>query len=186
MKLESINTPYDILEFMKTNITYGWLDINNKEHIGNMKNFRRLYRTLSVEETINYGMGTCIEQVMLIKTLLDKINIPSKMFCIRVYEGENFNNLDEEEHMHCFILYYKDDKVYQIEHPNWERVGIYEFDNEEIAKNTINEYYVQMAGGKSRPITEFYEVIPNLSFKEFNNYINSLDDINNMKFKNLK
>jgi hypothetical protein len=35
-----------------------------------------------------------------------------------------------------------------------------------------------MSGGIPRPITEFYEVKPNLSFKEFNNYINSLDKEN--------
>ena len=35
-----------------------------------------------------------------------------------------------------------------------------------------------MAEGKSHPVTEFYEVQPNLSFKEFNEYINSLDDNN--------
>lgn len=30
-------------------------------------------------------------------------------------------------------------KVYQIEHPNWERIGIYEFDSEEAAiKKKIN------------------------------------------------
>ena len=33
-----------------------------------------------------------------------------------------------------------------------------------------------MAEGKSRPITEFFEVEPNLSFKEFNNHINELDE----------
>ena len=32
-----------------------------------------------------------------------------------------------------------------------------------------------MAEGKSRPVTEFFEVEPNISFKDFNNYINSLD-----------
>ena len=40
--------------------------------------------------------------------------------------------------------------------------------------NEINEYYVKMAEGKSRPVTEFFEVEPGLSFKDFNEYINSL------------
>ena len=178
MKIDKIKTPNDILEFMKVNIKYGWLDINNKEHIGNMDNFRRLYRTSTIEETLSHGIGTCIEQVYLMHTLLDKLNIPNKMFCTRIYEGEDFNNLDEEEHMHCFILYYLDDKVYQIEHPNWEKIGIYEFDNEDEALEKINKYYVEMVNGKSRPVTEFFEVEPNLSFKEFNNYINFLDKKN--------
>lgn len=176
MKVENIKTPEDILEFMKANIRYGWLDINNKEHIGNMKDFRRLYRTSSLEETLEYKIGTCIEQVNLMKTLLDKINIPNKMFCTRIYEGEDFNNLDADEHMHCFVLYYLNGKVYQIEHPNWERIGIYEFNSEGAAIEEINKYYIEMAGGHARPITEFYEVEPYISFKQFNSYINSLDN----------
>ena len=178
MKINDIKTPDDILEFMKENIKYGWLDINNNEHIGNMKDFRKLYRTSSIEETLKHKIGTCIEQVYLMKMLLDKINIKNKMFCTRIYESDDFNDLDKEEHMHCFVLYYLDNKVYHIEHPNFEKIGIYEYDSEEIAINKINEYYVNMSGGIPRPITEFYEVKPNLSFKEFNNYINSLDKEN--------
>lgn len=177
MTINEIKTPKDILNFMNENIKYGWIDINNEEHINTMKDFRKLYRTSSLEETLKHGFGTCIEQVYLMHFLLNKINIPNKMFCTRVYEGKDFNNLDAEEHMHCFVLFFFNDKVYQIEHPNWERIGIYEFTSEEDAVNRINEYYVKMADGKSRPVTEFFEVEPGLSFKEFNEYINNLDDI---------
>lgn len=176
MLINEIKTPYDVLEFMKDNIKYGWLDINNEEHIGNMKNFRKMYRTSTIEETLSHGIGTCIEQVYLMSNLLSKINVRNKMFCTRIYEGKDFNDLEAEEHMHCFVLYYLNDKVYQIEHPNWEKVGIYEFASEEKAIEEINDYYVKMAEGKSRPVTEFFEVEPNLSFKEFNNYINELDE----------
>lgn len=177
MTIENIQTPQDVLDFMNERIKYGWIDINNEIHIGNMKNFRRLYRTSTLDETLKYGLGTCIEQVWLMKNLLDRINIPSKMFCTRIYEGKDFNNLEAEEHMHCFVLYYDNNKVFQIEHPNWERVGIYEFNSEFEAISKINDYYVKMAEGKSRPVTEFYNVEPNLSFKEFNEYINSLDEM---------
>lgn len=175
MELEYIKTPEDILGFMKENIKYGWLDINNEEHIGNMKNFRELYRTSTLEEILTHKIGTCIEQVYLMKLLLDKINIPSKMYCTRIYEGKDFNDLEADEHMHCFVLYYQNNKVYQIEHPNWERIGIYEFEKEETAIKEINDYYINMSGGIPRPITEFFEVPPHITFKEFNNYINSLD-----------
>lgn len=175
MTLEELKTPKDILSFMNDNIKYGWLDINNKEHIGNMKEFRRLYRTSSIDEVLNHGIGTCIEQVYLMSFLLTKINIKNKMFCTRIYEGEDFNDLDSDEHMHCFLLYYIDGKVFQIEHPNWERIGIYEYESEEDAINKINAIYIKMSGGKARPVTEFFEVEKGLSFKEFNRYINSLD-----------
>lgn len=174
MKIEDIKTPQDILIYMD-NIQYGWLDIKNEEHVGNMKNFRRLYRTASLEEVLKHKMGICIEQVYLMKKLLESLNIPAKMFCTRIYEDCDFNNLDSDEHMHCFVLYYLNGKVYQLEHPNLKRIGIYEFNDEESAIQAINQFYVNLSGGIARPITEFYNVEPNLTFQEFNNYINSLD-----------
>ena len=175
--VDNIKTPEDILKFLNKNIDYGWVDIDGNKHIKEMKNFRKLYRTMSIEDTLKNGVGTCIEQVYLMKYLLDKLNIKNKMFCTRIYEPNDFNNLDEEEHMHCFILYYLNDRVYQIEHPNYYRIGIYEFNNEKEAIDKINEYYINLSGKIARPVTRFYKVEPGLSFKEFNNYINNLDNI---------
>jgi hypothetical protein len=177
MKLEEIKNPQDILQFMKDNIKYGWLDIYNEEHIGNMENFRRLYRTSTIEETLSHKIGTCIEQVYLMKTILDKLSIPSKMFCTRIYEDDSHTNMEEDEHMHCFVLYYQNDLVYQIEHPNWKRIDIHKFKDEETAISEINKCYLDSVTKKARPVTEFYEVQPNLSFKDFNLYINSLDKV---------
>ena len=176
MRLEDIKTPEDILTFMNEHIEYGWIDEKGKKHIRSLKNFRRDYHTLSTEECLKLGIGTCIEQVKLMSELLDMIQIPNKMFCTRIYEGNDFNDLKADEHMHCFVLYYLNDKVYQIEHPNWERIGIYEFDSEEEAIEKINAIYVEMSGGIARPVTEFFGVKSNLSFKEFNQYINHLDE----------
>ncbi len=174
-EINNIKTPNDILEFMKKNIRYGWLDSDNNEHIMSLKGFRKFYRTLSLDDVLKYKLGTCIEQVFLMKYLFDKINIESHMYCTRVYEGSDFSDDEADEHMHCFLLYFMNGKVYQIEHPNWERIGIYEFDSVDDAILQINEYYIKMADGVARPVTEFYDVVPNLSFKEFNNYINELD-----------
>lgn len=171
----NLKTIEDVLSFMKDNIRYGWLDKNNDIHIGNMKNFRRLYRTLSIAEILNYGIGTCIDQVKLMSYLLNKINIKNKMFATRIYEPNDFNKLDEEEHMHCFVLCYTKNKVYHIEHPNFYKIGIYEYNTEKEALKKINKYYIDLSGGIARPITEFYKVKENISFKEFNNYINNLN-----------
>ena len=56
MNIEDIKEAEDILEFMKKNIKYGWLDVNGNKHVGNMKNFRRLYRTSNLNETIKTGL----------------------------------------------------------------------------------------------------------------------------------
>lgn len=175
MTIDEIKTPEDILEFMKEHIKYGWLDINNEEHIDNLNNFRRLYRTASTSEVLERWLWTCIEQVKLMSELLNKIHIPNKMYCTRVYEWDDFDDLDTDQHMHCFVLYFLNWKTYQIEHPNSERVGIYEYSSEEDAVKQLKNYYESLSDGMARPVTEFFEVQANLSFKEFNSYINGLD-----------
>ena len=172
--ITKINNIYDVMDFMKNNIRYGWLDINGEEHIGNMKNFRKLYRTMSIDDILSHGIGTCIEQVNLIHYLLNKINICNKMFVTRIYEPDDFNDLDKEEHMHVFILCFINNKVYHIEHANWYNIGIYEYESEDVAKEKINKYYVELSEGIPRPLTEIYNIESGLSFKDFNKYVNSL------------
>lgn len=173
MNLDRIKTPEDIYEWIDANIQYGWLDTEGNKHIDEMKNFRKLYRTMSLEEIYEHKIGTCIEQVALIHNLLDKINIENKMFCCRIYEPDDYGNLEEDEHMHCFVLYHKDGKVYHLEHPNHEKKGIYEYSSENDAINTIVNYYVELRGGKESPTTQFFEVPEGLSFQSFNAFINS-------------
>lgn len=180
--ISNIKNINDVFSFMENNIRYGWLDVNKCIHIGNMKDFRKLYRTMTTDEVLRYGVGTCIDQVYLMHYILNNIGIKNKMFATRIYESNDFNNMDAEEHMHCFILCYINNKIYHIEHPNWHKKGIYEYKSERIALKTINKYYVNLSGGISRPITEFYEVKPNISFNEFNCYINNL----NITFRKLK
>lgn len=178
MKIDEIKTPEDILQYLEENIEYGWLDLNKEKHIMTMKDFRKLYRTVTIEDTIKSGLGVCIEQIHLMHYLFNKINIPNKMFCCRIYEPDDYNNLEEEEHMHCFLLYYLNGKVYHMEHPNFNRTGIYEYNNEEEAISAIIEYYINLRGGKESPTKEFFDVPPGLTFQEFNAYINNLDTKN--------
>lgn len=173
MRFDDIKTPEAVYGWIDENIQYGWLDIEDQAHIGEMKNFRKLYRTMSIEEILEYKIGTCIEQAAIMKFLLDKINIENKMFCCRIYEPDDYGNLEEDEHMHCFVLFYKDGKVYHMEHPNYEKKGIYEYDSEDDAIKAIVDYYIELRGGKESPTTQFYDVPKGLSFKNFNAFINN-------------
>lgn len=172
MKLNEIKTSKDVYQFIDDNIAYGWIDINNQQHLNTMKEFRRIYRTMSIEEILKYKLGTCIEQVNLMHYLLNKINVKNKMYCCRIFEPDDYGNLEEEEHMHCFILYYENGKVYHMEHPNLDRKGIYEYNSESEAIKAIVDYYIELRGGKESPTKEFFEVPVGISFKEFNKYIN--------------
>lgn len=168
-----IKSPEDILKFMD-NIEYGYVDINGNIHKGELKGFRKIYKTMSIDEILDTKVGTCIEQVYLMHILLDELNIENKMYCTRIYEHGDIDDT-EDEHMHCFILYFINDKVYQIEHPNPELVGIYSYDSEIDAISKINAIYEEYVDGAKRPVTLFEDVLPGLSFREFNDYINSLD-----------
>lgn len=172
MKLKEIKTSKDVYQFIDDNIAYGWIDINEQQHLNTMKEFRRIYRTMSIEEILKYKLGTCIEQVNLMHYLLNKINVKNKMYCCRIFEPDDYGNLEEEEHMHCFILYYENGKVYHMEHPNLDRKGIYEYNSESEAIKAIVDYYIELRGGKESPTKEFFEVPVGISFKEFNKYIN--------------
>lgn len=181
MEIKNIKTIQDILEYLKEHIDYGYVDIYGNKHIKELKGFRPIYRTMSIEDTIKYGLGTCIEQVALMKYLCDLSGIPAKMFCTRIYESDDFNNPSAEEHMHCFLLAYLEGKVYHIEHPNFYNIGIYEYQNEATAIENIQNYFIELSGGIARPLDEFYEVTPGLTFQEFNKYINN---VNKSKQKN--
>lgn len=172
MDLNKIKCSQDVYQFMNDNIEYGWIDINGNKHLNTMKEFRRIYRTMSIDEILEYKIGTCIDQVNLMHYLLNKINIKNKMYCCRIFEPDDYGNLEEEEHMHCFVLFYENNKVYHMEHPNFEKKGIYEYNSEDEAIKTIVDYYIKLRGGKDSPTKEFYEVPVGISFKEFNKYIN--------------
>ena len=85
MKKFEIKIPEDILEFMKENIEYGWIDINGNKHIKTMKDFRRLYITTTVHQTLKYGIGTCIDQVNLMHYFFNKINVKNYILLLVTY-----------------------------------------------------------------------------------------------------
>ncbi len=157
-------------------IKYGWIDINGEIHLNNMKDFRRIYKTMSLETVLEKKLGICMEQVFLTHKLLDEKGIPNKMFCTRIYEDETFNDLDMHERMHCFSLCYIGNDVYHIEHANQQERGIYKYHSEEEAIKLINAFYEAFDKGHARPVTEFFDVPVGLTFKEFNLYINSLGE----------
>ena len=173
MQMDEIKAPCDVYRWIDENIQYGWLDVNKQKHSAKeMKGFRTLYRTMSVLDILEYKIGTCIEQALLIHYLLDKIEVDNKLFCCRIFEPDDYGNLEEDEHMHCFVLFEDNGKTYQLEHANNEKKGIHEYRSEAEAMNDIVKYYIELRGGKASPTTQFYEVPSGISFKEFNTYIN--------------
>lgn len=75
-----------------------------------------------------------------------------------------------------------------MEHPDFNRVGIYKYESENDAIGKIVNIYENMMkeeyksknkpapeGGFKRTTTQFFDVKPGLTYKEFNLYVNNLD-----------
>ena len=104
---------------------------------------------------------------------LNDIETPNDVYqfmCDNIEYG--WIDINGNKHLHCFVLYYENGKVYHIEHPNFDNKGIFKYDSEKEAIDTIVNYYIKLRGGKDSPTKEFYEVPIGTSFKEFNKYIN--------------
>ena len=165
-----INSDSQLMDFMNTHIIYGWLDANKGKHLNNLKNFRENYRISSIEEMLESGLGTCIEQAKMIKYTLDRLGLETKLFCHRSYE--NADNFDREVRMHCFVLFKYNDSWYHFEHSNILKKGIHKFASVADAVNDITSGFNE---NDIRELTEIPDIPEKLSYKEFNEYVNQFD-----------
>lgn len=166
-----LNTDSQLMEFMNCNITYGWIDRCKGKHLNNLKGFRESYRVSSIDEILQTGLGTCIEQAKLIKFFFDRIGLENKLYCYRRYETEE--NFDKEVRMHCFVLFKFNDMWYHFEHANRPKRGIHKYSSLEEAINAEVDRHDE---SDIRELTEILDIPDGLSFKEFNEYVNQFDN----------
>ena len=173
LNFENIENDAQLMDFMNINIEYGWVDKYGLKHLNNLKGFRENYKTMSIEEILETGLGTCIEQAKLIKYFFDKIGLENKLYCHRGYETEE--NFDKEVRMHCFVLFNYNDNWYHFEHSNIPKRGIHKY-------GSINDAIKKITSGFEehndiRVLTEIPNIPTGLSFKEFNQYVNQFDAV---------
>ena len=179
-EFRNLKTVNELMDFMNKNITYGWLDINNDLHFNNLFNFRKNYKVSSIKEILESGVGTCIEQAKLIKYFFDMIGLENRLFCHRTYENED--NIINEVKMHCIVLFNKNNTWYHFEHSNQPKRGIHKYDD-------VNSALIDITSGFKkndiRALSEITEIPDNISFKQFNDYINNFPEFT-FKSKNKK
>lgn len=110
-------------EVMKTmdKISYGWLDIYDKQHINTIDKLTELYRVSSPEEVLKNKIGICFDQVELERKLFE-LDYETKSYVI-------FTNLM----IHSFLVLHNDDNYIYFEHSSPMSRGIYYFSTEEEA-----------------------------------------------------
>ena len=158
----NITSPQELMEFMDTNITYGWIDIDNKKHLNNLHNCHEKYKVSTIEETIKSGLGTCLEQAKIIKDTLDKLGYETRLYC-------HINDIENTQ-MHCFVLYKNNNNWYHFEHSNTLRKGIHQY---KTLDQALSE---QIKGFKNRTLTEISDIPDNLTFNEFIQYVNTFNN----------
>lgn len=159
-----------LMDFMNSNITYGWIDTLNNLHLNNLVSFRKNYVISSVDQILKTKVGTCIEQAKLEKYFFDSIGLESKLYCHRSYESED--NINDEIKMHCFLLFKYNDKWYHFEHADSSKRGIHPYTNLREALNNICSGFEK---NDIRILTEIPDIPEKLSFNEFNEYVNNFD-----------
>ncbi len=169
----NVLTPNDLLKYMNEHIIYGWKDVNGQLHDSSLNDFRKLYVTSSNEECIKNGNGTCIEQTLLEKAFMDEMDITCKLYSLRDYRIRDDNEIAIR--MHCFLLFFMNDKCYHFEHANAGMRGIHEYNSEDDAMALLTEYYKQRSDGHERILNEFSEIPAGLTFKEINDYLDNLN-----------
>ena len=150
---------------------YGWIDINGVKHLNNLTGFRENYRISSIEEILEIGLGTCIEQAKMIKCFFDRMGIDNRVYCHRSYETED--NFDEEVRMHCIVLFKHNDSWFHFEHANQPKRGIHKYKSIDDALKEITKGFDEH--GDIRKLTEIDSIPEGLSFKEFNQFVNEFD-----------
>ena len=173
LTFDSVKTPRELMNYMDINIQYGWIDKFGGKHINNLKKFRENYRISPISETIETGLGTCIEQAAMIKSFFDKIGYKNRLFCYRSYETED--NFDEDVRMHCFVLFKYDDSWYHFEHSNSSKKGIHKYESADQAIEKITNSFEEK--GSIRKLTEIDSIPTGLTFKEFNLFVNKFDNV---------
>ena len=146
--LNELKSPYDLLEYMNSNITYGFVGKNGKKY-SNMyseewNDWYKVYYLQNGEDVLKSNVGICWDQVELERLWFEKNNYSFKTFFI-IFEVDRKNDLPS----HTFLIYEKDNKYYWFEHSFDQYKGITEFNSEEEAvKFVMNKQYEFVSNGE--------------------------------------
>ena len=164
-RIDDVSNPEEFFDFMLKNFVYGYEDKEGKLHY-NLKEIHTNYITNSLETILRNMMGICVEGVKLYKHVFDRFGLESRMFCYRLYNRQN----KEKYEMHCAFFYEDNDKWYRFEAINMRDGGIHEYNTfDDALINFLNSY------DHERDLIELETIPDNLTFDEFNAYLDNLE-----------
>lgn len=181
--MNNIKDEYELLEFMKDNIKYGFVTKDGKKYFPGCKNYNEVWFDNAIVQTgknvSKTLVGTCWEQVEFERKWFTENNIKVKTFFL-IYEINEKNNYPT----HTILTYEKNNKYYWFENAFDIQRGIHEYNsvNELIidVKNKYHECTINMGIAKMDDINliriyEYSELKENLSIPDYFNHIQKGD-----------
>lgn len=119
---ERIGTPQELLDFMASNIEYGFIGKNDqKRHLGEDGDMDQEYFLQTPQELIESGVGVCWDTTELERSWFIKKGYKYKTIFLR------FKN--ESLPTHTFLAYEKDNRWIWFEHSFGMHRGIHEYES---------------------------------------------------------
>lgn len=180
MNYSDINTPSELLEYMKDNIHYGFVDDEGKKHgPWNNEEFQNTCRISwhlsSPLRLLKVKYGHCFDQVELERYWFKKHGYNFKTFFIMFLLP-----YDNAYSTHTYLVYEENGKYYYFEHSDYNNLGIYEFMSLEDAINYQKKKHIENNQKtndindevlKKIKVFEYDEPLYNISMSDFIDYI---------------
>ncbi len=141
MKYKDIKTPEELLDYMSSNITYGFIGKSKKRYEGlKDKNGLKEYIIQTGEEVLKSNIGTCWDQVELERLWFDKNNYNFKTIFLG-FDVDYENNLPT----HTFLVFEENDKWYWFENAWSDQRGIHVFNSLKEAVKNVKDLHFDYA-----------------------------------------
>lgn len=181
--MNNIKDEYELLEFMKNNIKYGYVTKDGEKYFPGCKNYNEIWFDKGIVQTgenvSKTLVGTCWEQVEFERKWFTENNIKVRTFFL-IYEMDEKNNYPT----HTILTYEKNNKYYWFENAFESERGIHEYNsiNELIidVKNKYHQSTIDMSIAKPEDINlikiyEYKGLKENLSITNYLNHIQEGD-----------
>lgn len=144
MNYEDIKTPYELLEFMKKNINYGFVDEDEKIYSPEIdeQEFESAvinkWKLSNIKHLLKYGYGHCWDCVELERDWFNKHNFIYKTFYIW-FELPYSNEFST----HTYLIFEDNNKFYYFEYSDFNNRGIHEFNSLESLIEYQKEKFIK-------------------------------------------
>lgn len=166
MKYQDIKTPNELLEFMKENIIYGFIDKEGNKYTDIFSkewqdNWNSMGLVQTGENILKTRIGTCWDQVELERLWFKQNNYQYKTIFI-IFELNKTNNLPT----HTFLIYKELNKYYWFEHSFYDNRGIHEFNNYQEAIDYVKSKQLEYAINNYKIDKSYYKFIKTYEYQE--------------------